>query len=132
MKKKTLFPGSFYPFTKGHEAIVQKALTLFDEVHIGLGINSTKQAYFELDKRLLHIASLFADKPNVQIGTFRGLTVNYCKEIEAGFILRGLRDGKDFEYEKSIAQVNRQMAGLETVFLLTEPELTTVNSSIIL
>lgn len=131
MKKKALFPGSFDPFTKGHEAIVHKALTLFDEVHIGLGINSTKQAYFELDKRLAHIRSLFADQPNVQIGTFSGLTVNYCEEIGAGFILRGLRDVKDFEYEKSIAQVNQQIAGLETVFLLTEPELSAVNSSII-
>lgn len=131
MKKKALFPGSFDPFTKGHEAIVHKALALFDEVHIGLGINSTKQAYFELNKRLAHIASLFPNEPRVRIGTFQGLTVNYCKEIEAAFILRGLRDVKDFEYEKSIAHVNQQIAGIETVFLLTDPELAAVNASII-
>lgn len=131
MKKIALFPGSFDPFTKGHEAIVHKALALFDEVHIGLGINSTKQAYFKLDKRLAHIASLFANEPRVQIATFQGLTVNHCKEIGAEFILRGLRDVKDFEFEKSIAHTNHQIAGVETVFLLTDLEYAALNSSII-
>jgi pantetheine-phosphate adenylyltransferase len=131
MKTKGLFPGSFDPFTKGHEAVVKKSLTLFDEVVIGVGINSKKQHMFDLDKRIKHIEHLFADEPRVQVLTFQKLTVDFCKDIHANFIIRGLRDSKDFQYEKSIAHMNFSISGIETVFFLTDQAFSAVNSSII-
>ena len=131
MTKKGLFPGSFDPFTKGHEVVVRKSLLLFDEVVIGVGVNSRKQSYFELEKRLKHISSLFEDEPNVSVMKFESLTVNFCKEIEANAIIRGLRDSKDFQYEKSIAHMNRDISGIDTVFFLTEQKYSAINSSII-
>jgi pantetheine-phosphate adenylyltransferase len=121
--KKGLFPGSFDPFTKGHEAIVIKALQLFDEVVIGIGINSNKNYLFDLDKRIIHIKELFKNYPNVQIGTYQKLTVDYCK--------RGLRNSTDFEYEKTIAQINNTLSGIETVFFLSDEKHSALNSSII-
>ena len=100
MKRIGLFPGSFDPFTKGHEAVVKKALLLFDEVIIGIGTNTSKNYLFSLEKRKEHIRSLFPDESNVKIETYQKLTVDFCKEIGAGYIIRGLRDSKDFEYEK--------------------------------
>lgn len=129
--KKGLFPGSFDPFTKGHEAVVLKSLDLFDEVVIGIGINSKKQYLFDVEKRIAHIASLFASHPKVKIQTYQMLTVDFCKEIDAQYIIRGLRDSKDFEYEKSIAHMNHAISGIETVFFLTNQEYSAVNSSII-
>jgi pantetheine-phosphate adenylyltransferase len=129
--KKGLFPGSFDPFTKGHEAVVLKSLDLFDEVVIGIGINSKKQYLFDIEKRITHISSLFAAHPKVKIQTYQMLTVDYCKEIDAQYIIRGLRDAKDFEYEKSIAHMNHAISGIETVFFLTNQEYSAVNSSII-
>ncbi len=129
--KKGLFPGSFDPFTKGHEAVVLKSLDLFDEVVIGIGINSKKQYLFDIEKRITHISSLFAAHPKVKIQTYQILTVDYCKEIDAQYIIRGLRDAKDFEYEKSIAHMNHAISGIETVFFLTNQEYSAVNSSII-
>lgn len=131
MKKTGLFPGTFDPFTKGHEAVVHKSLTLFDEVIIGVGINSKKQTMFELEKRMAHIATLFEGVPHVRIEKFQMLTVHFCKEIGAGFIIRGLRDSKDFQYEKSIAHMNYDISGIETVFFLTEQRYSAINSSII-
>jgi len=131
MKKIGLFPGSFDPFTKGHEAVVKKSLQLFDEVVIGIGVNSTKNYLFSLENRITHIESLFADEPKVSIGQFQTLTVNYCQEIGAGFIIRGLRDSKDFQYEKSIAHMNYDISGIDTVFFLTEQRYSAINSSII-
>jgi pantetheine-phosphate adenylyltransferase len=131
MTTKGLFPGSFDPFTKGHEAVVKKSLTLFDEVVIGVGINSKKQHMFDLDKRIKHIKHLFADEPRVQVLTFQKLTVDFCKDIQASFIIRGLRDSKDFQYEKSIAHMNFSISGIETVFFLTDQAFSAVNSSII-
>ncbi|NBR13623.1 MAG: pantetheine-phosphate adenylyltransferase [Flavobacteriales bacterium] len=129
--KKGLFPGSFDPFTKGHEAVVLKSLDLFDEVVIGIGINSKKQYLFDIEKRITHISSLFSAHPKVKIQTYQMLTVDYCKEIDAQYIIRGLRDAKDFEYEKSIAHMNHAISGIETVFFLTNQEYSAVNSSII-
>lgn len=131
MYTRGLFPGSFDPFTKGHEAVVRKSLTLFDEVVIGVGINSKKQYLFNLEKRIAHIESLFKDEPRVKIMRFQTLTVNFCKEIDAGFIIRGLRDSKDFQYEKSIAHMNYSISDIETVFFLTDQIYSAVNSSII-
>lgn len=129
--KKGVFPGSFDPFTKGHEVVVKKSLALFDEVVIGVGVNSKKSYLFDLEKRMDHIRSLFKDEPKVKVEQFQTLTVNFCKEIGADFIIRGLRDSKDFQYEKSIAHMNKEISGIETVFFLTEQKYSAINSSII-
>lgn len=129
--RRGLFPGSFDPFTKGHEVVVKKALTLFDEVVIGVGVNTTKAYMFELDKRLAHIQSLFLGNDRVKIETFHKLTVEFCKDIDAQFIIRGLRDSKDFQFERSIAHMNKAISGVETVFFLTDTEYSAINSTII-
>ena len=129
--KKGLFPGSFDPFTKGHEAIVLKAINLFDEIIIGIGINSNKKYLFDTEKRIIHIKELFKNYPTVKVGTYQKLTVDYCKEIGANNIIRGLRNSTDFEYEKSIAHINTAISGLETVFYLTDEKYSSLNSSII-
>jgi len=131
MSKTGLFPGSFDPFTKGHEAVVRKSLDLFDKVIIGVGINSKKQYLFDLDKRIAHIEKLFEDEARIEVKQFQMLTVNFCKEIGADFIIRGLRDSKDFQYEKSIAHMNFSISNIETVFFLTNQEYSAINSSII-
>ena len=131
MKNVGLFPGSFDPFTKGHEDVVIKALTLFDEVIIAIGVNTKKTYMFDLDKRLKHIESLMVNFPNVRVMTYQKLTVEFCKEVGANFIIRGLRDSKDFEYEKSIAHMNLEISNIETVFLLTAQKYGAINSSIV-
>ena len=131
MKKIGLFPGSFDPFTKGHEAVIVKSLQVFDEIIIGVGVNSSKQYMFDLDKRIAHIESLFKSSQNVSVQQFQSLTVNFCKEVGATHIVRGLRDSKDFEYEKSIAHMNFDLSGIDTVFFLTEQKYSAISSSII-
>ena len=131
MNKKGLFPGSFDPFTKGHEGVVLKSLSLFDEVIIGIGINGRKSYLFDLQKRIDHISSLFGEFPQISVQTYQKLTVDFCKEINASHIIRGLRDSKDFEYEKSIAHMNQAISGIDTVFFLTSQEHGAINSSII-
>jgi len=132
MKRTVIFPGSFDPITKGHENILQRALPLFDEIIIAIGINSSKQSYFPLEQREKWIKQVFAGEPNVRVETYTGLTVEFCKKMNAKFILRGLRTSADFEFEKSIAQNNNIMApGIETVFILPIPELSAINSTIV-
>jgi pantetheine-phosphate adenylyltransferase len=131
MKRIAVFPGSFDPFTKGHEAVVRKALNLFEEVIIGIGVNSTKNYQFTLEKRTQHITSLFSASDHIRVVNYQKLTVDLCKAEGAQFIVRGLRDSKDFEYEKPIAQMNEALAGIETVFLLTNQEYSAISSSII-
>jgi pantetheine-phosphate adenylyltransferase len=131
MSKIAVFPGSFDPFTKGHECVVEKALNLFDEVVIGIGQNTSKNYLFDLNKRKEHIASIFSAYDNVRVEEFSGLTVSFCKEIGAQYIVRGLRDSKDFGYERSIAQMNHEISGIESVFFMTVPEYTAINSSIV-
>ncbi|MEN9385315.1 MAG: Pantetheine-phosphate adenylyltransferase [Bacteroidota bacterium] len=131
MKRTAFFPGSFDPFTKGHEDIVLRALTLFDEIVIGIGQNSNKNRYFNLEKMKGYIESTFAGKP-VRVVTYQNLTANVAKEVGAKFIIRGLRNTTDFEYENSISQVNRHInEELETVFLITSPHLAPISSTII-
>jgi pantetheine-phosphate adenylyltransferase len=129
--KKGIFPGSFDPFTKGHEAVVRKALTLFDEVIIAIGVNSSKKSLFSLESRIKHIQSLFPNETKVSVLTYQKLTVELCKEEQASFIIRGLRDSKDFEYEKSIGHMNAEISDIETVFFLTDQKYAAINSTIV-
>jgi pantetheine-phosphate adenylyltransferase len=131
MKKTAVFPGSFDPFTKGHECIIGKALKLFDEVIIGIGQNTSKNYLFDLKSRTQHIESIFEHEDRVKVQVFTGLTVTFCKSINADFIVRGLRDSKDFGYERSIAQMNFEISGIESVFFMTVPEYTAINSTIV-
>jgi pantetheine-phosphate adenylyltransferase len=131
MTTKACFPGSFDPFTKGHEDVVRRGLSLFDEIVIAVGVNTSKAPYFNLEKRLAHIQGLYSSEPRVKVKTFSGLTVTFCKENQCTHILRGLRDTKDFNYEQPIALLNREMENLETIFVLPAPELMAINASII-
>lgn len=131
MKKIAFFPGSFDPFTKGHEDIVMRGLSVFDEVIIGIGHNASKARYFTIDKMIAWIEETFEGKP-VKVVSYNDLTANVAKDMGADFLLRGLRNTTDFEYENSIAQVNRYLVeNLETVFLITAPNLAPISSTII-
>jgi pantetheine-phosphate adenylyltransferase len=131
--KIAVFPGSFDPFTIGHESVVRRALDMFDKVIVGIGYNTTKTRFIPLDKSLENIKRVFEDtKDRVEVKVFKGLTIDLCKSENSQFILRGLRTAADFEYERAIAQTNKAMyPEIETVFLLTLPQHTFVNSSII-
>lgn len=129
--KTALFPGSFDPFTKGHESIIQKAIPLFDKIVIGIGINSGKNYFFDLEKRRAQISKIYESFPMVEVKTYQKLTVEYCKDIEAQYILRGLRDTNDFEYEKAIAQMNLSISGIETVFFMTDPAVAPISATIV-
>ncbi len=132
MEKVAVFPGSFDPFTIGHESIVRRALSMFDEIIIMIGYNSNKRAYYPISKRKEWIKRVFEDEPKVKVGKFEGLTVDYCKKVHAQYILRGLRTASDFEYERAIAQINKRMyPEIETIFLLTSPEYTAITSTIV-
>lgn len=132
MERIAIFPGSFDPFTIGHESIVRRSLNLFDKVVIMIGFNSNKQPFFPLEKRIRWIKEVFKNEAKVSVQAHEGLTVDFCRKVDAKFILRGIRTSADFEYERAIAQVNKQMyPDLESVFLLTLPEHTPINSSIV-
>jgi pantetheine-phosphate adenylyltransferase len=132
MKKVAVFPGSFDPFTIGHEAIVLRALNLFDEIIIAVGANALKKSYFPLKTRKEMISRVFKKETRVKVDHYEGLTVDYCRKNGAKYILRGLRTAADFEFERAIAQVNRAMAPeIDSVFLLTVPEHTPINSTIV-
>jgi pantetheine-phosphate adenylyltransferase len=133
MKRIALFPGSFDPFTKGHEDIVLRGLNLFDEIIIAIGYNSGKsQRYFKIEFMVERIKETFEAYPNIRVQTFSELTADYAKRHQAKFLLRGLRNTTDFEYENSIAQVNRYLNDeLESVFLITSPQFASISSSII-
>ncbi len=130
--KRAIFPGSFDPFTIGHESIVNRALNLFDEIIIAIGYNSEKKGLFSVDTRIKIIQDIFLDNPKIKVEKYNQLTVDFCKEKEINFILRGLRTAADFEYERAIAQMNRFLnAEIHTVFLLTEAEHTPLSSTIL-
>ncbi len=132
MIRKAVFPGSFDPFTIGHEAIVRKALSLFDEIIIAVGANALKKSYYSLSTRKEMIALVFHDEPRIKVEHYEGLTVDYCKSIKAAYLLRGLRTAADFEFERAIAQSNKVLApDIESVFLLTVPEHSHINSTIV-
>lgn len=130
--KIAVFPGSFDPITIGHESIIKRALPLFDKLIIAIGNNSDKKTLFPIEKRKLWLEKVFTDYPTIEIDIFSGLTVDYCKKNNAKYILRGLRTSADFEFERSIGQVNKQMFDeIETIFILTTPEHTAINSSVV-
>ena len=132
MQKIAVFPGSFDPFTLGHEAIVHRATKLFDKLIIGVGVNTLKVGFIPIEKRMELIAEMFENTDQVEVKSFTGLTVEFCKQEGADYILRGLRDGKDFDYERSIAMMNWDISkSIETYFLITDPEYTAINASIV-
>lgn len=132
MKKIALFPGSFDPFTKGHMDIVIRGAALFDELVIGVGINTAKQRYFKIEDMIAKIEEAVKEYPHVKVIPYEGLTASFAKKINAKFLLRGLRNTTDFEYENTIAQANKhQWEELETVFLITDPRLAYISSSIV-
>lgn len=129
--KRAIFPGSFDPITLGHVDIITRSLPLFDELIIAIGVNSTKKYMFTLEQRKEFIKKTFENEPKVKVETYEGLTVDFCTEIGANFIVRGLRNPADFEFEKTITQVNRRLSNIETVFLLTSAETAFISSSIV-
>ena len=129
--KVALFPGTFDPFTLGHLSLVERGLRLVDEIIIAIGINLEKKTFFPLEQRMKMLARLFESNPRIKICSYKGLTVDFAKETGAGFILRGIRSVNDFEYEKNIADINREIAGIETFVLFTEPEYTHISSSLV-
>ena len=129
--KKAVFPGSFDPITLGHYDIIQRGLSLFDHLVVAIGENSEKGYRFSLEQRLAFLQKAFGDEPRIKITTYSGLTVDFCKSVEAQFILRGLRNPADFEFEKAIAHTNRTLSKIETVFLLTASDKAFISSSIV-
>ncbi|GAA3557580.1 pantetheine-phosphate adenylyltransferase [Snuella lapsa] len=129
--KRAIFPGSFDPLTLGHYDIIKRGVTLFDEIIVAIGVNSDKKYMFTLQERKRFIEEAFKDETKIKVTTYQGLTVDYCKEIGVDFILRGLRNPADFEFEKAIAHTNRDLAPIETVFLLTSADTSYIASSIV-
>ena len=129
--KTAIFPGSFDPFTIGHFDIVKRALPLFDEIVIGVGINAQKQPLFTPEERVAAIQKAFRDEPKVRVMTYDTLTVDFARKVGATFMLRGVRSTTDFEYEKAFAEANKQLSGIETVLMLTRPEYEHISSSLV-
>jgi len=132
VKKTAIFPGSFDPFTIGHESIVKRSLSLFDNIIIAIGYNTNKLGIFPLDDRINWIRNVFADYNQIIVDHYDGLTVEFCRKVGAKYILRGIRTSSDFEYERAIAQTNKQMyPEIESIFILTTPEITHITSTIV-
>ncbi len=132
MYKIAVFPGSFDPITRGHEDIVLRAQPLFDKIIIAIGLNADKKSFFSLESRVAWLKEVFNSFPNIEVAVYEGLTIDFCRTIGAGYILRGLRTSADFEFERSIGQMNKLMhPSIETVFFLTRPEFSALSSSIV-
>ncbi len=130
-KRIAVFPGTFDPFTIGHQSIVERALNLFDEIIIAIGINDSKSTFFTIEERKQMIVNLYEGHPKVRVETYSELTVDFANAYKASYILRGIRSVVDFEYEKTIADVNRELSGIETIVLFTEPIYTHISSTIV-
>ncbi|MES2779804.1 MAG: pantetheine-phosphate adenylyltransferase [Bacteroidota bacterium] len=132
MKRIALFPGTFDPITVGHLNILERAIPLFDEIVIGIGHNSSKSTLFPLEQRENWVRDIFKDVPTIRVESYEGLTVDFCKKIGANYILRGLRNMSDFDYEKNIAQMNKLVTNhIESIFLMCDPEYTPISSSVV-
>ena len=129
--KCAVFPGSFDPITLGHLDILERSIPLFDEIIIGVGSNSEKKYMFPLSKRMAFIEETFSEYKSISVAKYQGLTIEFCKKVQANFIIRGLRNSADFEFEKAIAHTNRKLSGIETVFLLTSAKTSFISSSIV-
>lgn len=129
--KKAVFPGSFDPITLGHFDIIERGLGLFDEIIIAIGVNAEKKYMFDLELRKSFIEESFINEPKIKVMTYEGLTIDFCQQNDAQFILRGLRNPADFEFEKAIAHTNRKLSQIETVFLLTSSGKSYISSSIV-
>ncbi len=130
--RRAVFPGSFDPITRGHENILRRAAVLFDEVVVAIGVNQDKQGMFPLEQRMAWCRATFSDLAHVQVTSFEGLTVDFCRSIGAGWLIRGVRNGGDFEYERTIAQMTKHLdAELETMILFTDPEFAAISSSVV-
>ena len=131
MTKTALFAGSFDPFTKGHYALLKRALTMFDRIVVGIGINSGKNCMFSIEERVAKIEKAFADESRIEVKVYDCLTMDFAKEIGADVLLRGVRSVKDFEYEREIADMNLRLGGIDTVLLVSEPEHSSISSSVV-
>jgi len=129
--RKAIFPGSFDPITLGHYDIIKRSIPLFDEIVVAIGVNAEKKYMFSLEERKRFIEEAFADEPSISVVVYEGLTIDLCKKLKANFILRGLRNPADFEFEKAIAHTNRRLSKIETVFLLTASKTSYISSSIV-
>ena len=131
MKKIAIFPGTFDPFTIGHASLVERSLNIVDELIIAIGVNDSKQTYFPLEERISMIKELYRDNKQVSVESYDGLTIDFAQERGAKLIIRGIRSVNDFEFEKTIADTNKKISGIDTIVLFTEPELTYISSTIV-
>jgi len=130
--KRAVFPGSFDTITLGHENIIRRALPMFDEIIVAIGVNSAKKTRFTLDERLEMLKNVFGNAPKVRIESFKGLTFEFCAKMEANWMLRGVRNGGDFEYERTVAQMTKKLSpSLETIILFTDPEFAPISSTVV-
>jgi pantetheine-phosphate adenylyltransferase len=130
--KIALFPGSFDPITKAHVDILKRAVSLFDKVYIGIGVNSSKQGFLSIEKREQMLRAVFETEPKVHIIAYEGLTINFCKQIGASYMIRGIRTVSDFEYEKAIAQMNHALEPeIESIFIVSKPGYSSISSTIV-
>jgi len=128
---KCLFPGSFDPFTLGHKSIVDRILPMADEVVIAIGVNAGKKSMFSLEERMAQIQKVYANEPRVEVASYEGLTTDFAESIGATVMVRGVRTAQDFEFERTLADVNRQLTGIETILLITEPQYSAISSSVV-
>ena len=131
MSRKALFSGTFDPFTIGHYEIIKRALAFTDEIIVAIGVNAEKKTLFSLEERIENIKSIYSEEKRVKVTHYESLTIDFAKESNVDFILRGIRNINDFEYEKNMADINRKLSGIETVFLFSEPEYSYVSSSLV-
>lgn len=131
MMKKAVFPGSFDPITLGHVDLIYRGLEIFDEIIIAIGVNADKKQLFSLEDKIQQIKNTFKNEPRIKVTSYKGLTVDFCKSVNSKYMLRGLRNSSDFNYEQSIAQTNSSLSSIESVFLISSPQLTHISSTIV-
>jgi pantetheine-phosphate adenylyltransferase len=131
MMKKAVFPGSFDPITLGHVDLIYRGLEIFDEIIIAIGVNADKKQLFSLEDKIQQIKNTFINEPRIKVASYKGLTIDFCKSVNSKYILRGLRNSSDFNYEQSIAQTNSSLSLIESVFLISSPQLAYISSTIV-